>query len=273
MDEPDSRKGSTLISVDSLYTFLERVDQLFGSWYPLLPGTPWFRGTAHPLQPGAVWAGLVDEQAAFHEFSARAGGIIANEPQGEWEWYFLLQHYGMATRLLDWTTNPLVAAYFALQNARIDTSCSSVQVWMIDPLKLNLASVQMETVFTPGGKLTKHWLPYGFRQDTPHTFSFDGKEGLTNAAPLAIYPKRRNPRILAQSGTFTIHGTDTAPVDHFMETLPGNDRKIAMLRFEVTPARTGEMLRQLASLGFAASQLLPEPESLAREIRAKYAER
>lgn len=257
--------------VNSLQGFLERVERLSASWYPLVVGEPWFRGTAHPLQPGAVWAGVSDELAAQHEFIARAGGMITREPADEWEWYFLLQHYGMATRLLDWTTNPFVALYFALQAA--GSARPSVQVWVLDPLKLNLASVGFESVFTPGGELTKHWLPSRLKAGSSQRFEFEGKADCLNAHALAIYPKRRNPRILAQAGTFTIHGTEADPVDEVMGSLPGHERKVARIDIEVTPQRAGELLRQLATLGFSASALFPEPQYLASEIRAKYAQR
>src|SRR5690606_30712125 len=65
----------------------------------------------------------------------------------EWNIYFLMQHYGLKTRLLDWTESALIALYFGLKNQENE---EDTRLWILSPLRLNRNSSKI--LFEPINK-------------------------------------------------------------------------------------------------------------------------
>ena len=58
-----------------------------------------------------------------------------------------MQHYGVPTRLLDWTENPLVGLYFATEQVD-ETETQDAALWMLRPSALNI-NANVDDKFEP----------------------------------------------------------------------------------------------------------------------------
>ena len=66
------------------------------------------------------------ERKILDQFKSRSAPYLKIVPNNDWEWLSLAQHHGLPTRLLDWTTNPLLALYFAVSGSNSDHDASII---------------------------------------------------------------------------------------------------------------------------------------------------
>lgn len=186
-----------------------------------------------------------------------------------------MQHYGLPTRLLDWTTNPLVALFFSTEDFTEDGF-----VYLINPIELNIKSdvcvlllpdhafvkAISQLVFCNSkiGILESEELHFASKtmQQVIERFLTESIEN-----PIAIQPNITNHRLAKQSGCFTIHGnsldTDKKAEKKITDIVPATSIQI--------PKEIKPVLRlQLAYLAIDEANLFPEIEYTSKAIKNAY---
>lgn len=172
------------------------------------------------------------EKKMLRDLRDRGALLLGGTFENDWDLLVLAQHFRMHTRLLDWTTNPLVALWFAYANS--------------DP------------------KLPVFVYVLDAPDDLLHGGSF--KKG-TQRSPFGIgktrvlRPKLNNQRIVAQSGWFTAHSFSKR-AGRFVALERNRDIKGGLTRFEFPGAGKRAILRSLDVLGVNHQSLFPDIEGL-----------
>lgn len=168
------------------------------------------------------------------------------------EWLALMQHYGVPTRLLDWTRSPYVAAYFAAERAAKDAEF--FRVWAVDVVRLRGAAIQRLKV----SELTKLGDPNPFMKwFMGNTFLF--------VAP--IQASRSNERLASQQGLFLCPGSLNSGFQRNLQEMDGVGEHLLEIDFPV--AMRCEVLSNLESMNINRATLFPGLEGFVQYLEMR----
>ncbi len=225
----------------------------------------WFRGQSNQkwkLEPSIYrseyWKYL--EREAVRDFELFTNKLIHREPANQLEWLFLMQHYGLPTRLLDWTESHLVALYFSVLD--YSDTCDGA-VWIIDPWSLNIATYGQKAIPTSSNEK----LVAEYTLGDPNLVERE----VSGTLPVAIRPARNSERIISQKGTFTIHGKNTKSLDKIIEEHNSNGKNKISLNKEIIDGTCKlKILKELYLAGISYSVLFPEIQGICNDIKIRY---
>ena len=255
-------------TANSIEEFTKKISNLRDRWFADEPLLPWCRGQERaewPLIPKLYRGEPDDYQIEYEireEFVTRAPALSdytkpsENRELNNWESYFVMQHYGAPTRLLDWTESSLIALYFAV---RSNSGNFHAAVWVLDAWWLNRTVIKRDEVIPPADpgtlpddrKSVTAWLPERFK-----------KRARLPVLPVAVLPTHTIRRISAQRSCFTIHGSEH---DGFRK-LSNRSKRPRLVKIVIPSWEIQQIRRSLQSCGIDETAIFPDLEALGRAV-------
>jgi hypothetical protein len=173
------------------------------------------------------------EKKMLEELKRRSGLVINENFKNDWDWLAYAQHNGLYTRLLDWSSNPLIALWFAVQNPKMLKSDSYLYIMLIiDEDNLSQDELIAGPFNVIGTKIHR--------------------------------PNLNNRRVVAQHSWFTCHRF----VGEQFSSLEGHRRfgRDRLERMTISSTMKISLLKDLDLLGINAQTVFPDMEGISKQI-------
>jgi len=265
-------KENQFTSISSYIDICSNIAKKFGKpvWYrgqgthrTLIPGlyrhlTPVSDGRGNPVgkdfksnSSGTSYKYL-EFMPMLEVFKRHAIPFVQVRPTDDFEWMFIMQHYGLPTRLLDWSTDPLVALYFACGGSNFHKTNlpeengddEAAEIWIINPTSLNRESSGCDGIINLN---ESEWGDY----INPEKALF----------PICVNASHIDARIIAQQGVFTLHGKLILPLNSYDSFHPH------IFRLYVLKKHINNIKDNLFRLGYDHARMFPGIETLAQKIK------
>jgi hypothetical protein len=227
---------------------------------------PFFRGHSQGAwrllcglgrQPASEFKKQNLESILYYDFLSLGGSLLGRHADS-WDVLFAMQHHGLPTRLLDWSTTFSAALYFALRPylfvrnfPDITSPAASPCIWVLDPFELNRLGKRDPAIANPYTDF-----------DGTYQENFIEESKSVGAKALAISPPQHTPRQSAQRSVFTLHADLFTPLEQSAEG--------ALKRFDVPSHAIQDGVRFLALAGTNEFSVFPDLDGLARHLKQEH---
>jgi len=246
------------IEVSSWQQFLEETSKL-DQWAfrgQAAAGLPLYSSLSRRLMmlncPPEEWS--LREKRTIRVFKRKAHVFISDHSilYNTFRCMAMMQHHGAATRLIDFTKSPFVAAFFALQGATGDAAVYALNtpaLWYMTPKdmpELHRANIN------------------------PRTNDVLEKYFLSNEYPIIWFgePDEMDHRLVAQSGLFVIPGQLHKPVEKLLEGYTSGGRKDPdlLIQLVLRHEMRQQSMKELYRMNITHASLWPDLDGLARSM-------
>jgi hypothetical protein len=215
---------------------------------------------------------LRKEDFMHAEFSRCGTQLYGHDDVEDWDWYFLMQHHGAPTRLLDWSDGALMGVHFAVREGHEESS--GAFVYLVDPNRLNHEIDELPEVKLIAAAW-KNYRKHRMKRDktwprewedvyVPGMHSLSDRKTQKPAlpkAPLVLEFPQITRRVAAQRSRFIAYGSDKTWLARWAEKDSSR-----LWRIFIPKSRAPLIRTQLRDAGLTESVIFPDLDGLGREL-------